>query len=167
MKTVRGMHVVVIGAGFGGLAAAAHLARAGATVTILEKADTVGGKAAFLAKDGFIFDAGPTLFTMPELAADTFAAAGILNEEVSQLARLDSVCRCVFASGKELVASADSNATRASIARISGQDASSWDAFMAECRKKSGSARVSHISRHPLTAFWDSLDVSSNADGRR
>ena len=57
--------VIVIGAGVGGIAAAAHLARRGVHVTVLEKNAHPGGRCDRFSRDGHIFDAGPTLFVMP------------------------------------------------------------------------------------------------------
>ena len=70
------MRVVVIGAGLGGLAAAAHLVRSGHQVTVLERDAVPGGRAGVFARAGFRIDTGPTMLTMPDLLADTFAAAG-------------------------------------------------------------------------------------------
>ena len=68
--------VVVVGAGLGGLACALHLAGAGRRVTVLERAAEPGGRAGRLALDGYEFDTGPTVLTMPELIDRTFAAVG-------------------------------------------------------------------------------------------
>jgi len=70
------MRIVVIGAGFGGLAAAIRLRARGHQVTLLERRDQPGGRAAVFAQDGFTFDAGPTILTAPWLIDDLFAAAG-------------------------------------------------------------------------------------------
>lgn len=68
--------VVVIGAGLGGLAAAARLAALGHQVTVCEAASTVGGKLGIFQRDGFTFDTGPSLLTMPGLLSELFAATG-------------------------------------------------------------------------------------------
>ena len=60
-------HAVVIGAGFGGLAAAIRLGARGYRVTVLEKLDAPGGRASVFRQDGFTFDAGPTILTAPFL----------------------------------------------------------------------------------------------------
>src|SRR4051794_41907621 len=70
------MRVVVIGAGLGGLAAAAHLAGAGHEVTVLERAHQPGGRAAMIDEGGYRLDVGPTVLTMPDLVAGTFAGGG-------------------------------------------------------------------------------------------
>jgi phytoene dehydrogenase-like protein len=68
--------VGVIGGGLGGLAAACTLAARGHKVTLLERNDWVGGKAAVLRDSGFRFDMGPTILTVPEVLRRIFAEAG-------------------------------------------------------------------------------------------
>ena len=65
--------VVIIGAGFGGLAAGIRLLAQGHGVTMVEKLDTPGGRASVFRQDGFTFDAGPTIITAPWLIHDLFA----------------------------------------------------------------------------------------------
>ena len=66
----------VVGAGLGGLAAAARLAALGHAVTVLEQAERVGGKLGWYARDGHAFDTGPSLVTLPQVYRDLFAATG-------------------------------------------------------------------------------------------
>ena len=73
--------VIVIGAGFGGLAAAVRLAARGHDVHIFEKQDKPGGKAYVLEVDGFRFDTGPTVITAPFMFDDLWRAAGRRREE--------------------------------------------------------------------------------------
>ena len=67
------MRVVVIGSGFGGLAAAVRLQQQGHEVTILEKRDKPGGRAYVYQQQGFTFDGGPTIITAPWLIHELFA----------------------------------------------------------------------------------------------
>jgi len=78
MRTVTGPtdNVVIVGAGLGGLACALRLAAAGRHVTVLERADGPGGRMGQLALDGYRFDTGPTVLTMPDLLDETFQAVG-------------------------------------------------------------------------------------------
>src|ERR671933_345448 len=69
---MSGTHVVVVGAGFGGLAAAIRLQAAGHQVTLLEKRSEVGGRAGQLKLDGYIFDTGPSIITAPHLLEDLY-----------------------------------------------------------------------------------------------
>lgn len=90
--------VVVVGAGFAGLAAAIDLARAGAAVTLLERASEVGGKAGQWHSQGFRFDLGPSVFTLPEVVDAIFHDAG--RERPFALEPLSPLCRYHFASGR-------------------------------------------------------------------
>jgi phytoene desaturase len=94
-------HAVVIGAGLGGLATAARLAAAGHRVTVFESAGTVGGKLGVLERDGFTFDTGPSLLTMPDLLEQLFADTG--GPADLPINAVDPACAYVFGDGTELV----------------------------------------------------------------
>ncbi len=98
---------LVIGAGIGGIAAAARLARSGFDVTVLEKNSTPGGRCSELRRDGHRFDIGPTLFLMPEVFAQTYAELGERMEGHLDLRRIDPTYRIRFGDGVELALSAD------------------------------------------------------------
>jgi len=91
-----------VGAGLGGLAAAARLAAAGHRVTVLEQADQVGGKLGRYARDGHVFDTGPSLITLPQVYRDLFAATGGPLEAAVDLVRLDPAVAYRFADGTRL-----------------------------------------------------------------
>ncbi|MCZ2818378.1 phytoene desaturase family protein [Modestobacter sp. VKM Ac-2984] len=91
--------VVVVGAGLGGLAAAARLAATGHVVTVLEQAPQVGGKLGWYARDGHGFDTGPSLVTLPQVLEDLFAATGAPLSQVLPLQRLDPAVAYRFADG--------------------------------------------------------------------
>ena len=93
---------IIIGAGIGGLTAGARLARAGYRVTVLEKAAVPGGRAGVITHGGYRFDTGPTLFLMPEVFAETFAALGERMEDHLNLQRVDPVYRLHFHDGSRL-----------------------------------------------------------------
>ncbi|MEL6893763.1 MAG: phytoene desaturase family protein [Actinomycetota bacterium] len=81
--------VVVIGGGVGGLSVAIRLQAAGHHVTVLERSGVVGGKLAVYERDGFTFDIGPSLVTLPHLLDETFRAAGTSLFDEVELTRLD------------------------------------------------------------------------------
>ena len=85
-------------AGFAGLAAAIDLARAGADVVLLERADEVGGKAGEWRAGGFRFDVGPSVFTLPDVVDALFRDAG--RERPFELRPLEPLCRYVYPSGR-------------------------------------------------------------------
>ncbi len=91
--------VVVIGAGLGGLATAARLAALGHAVTVCEQAAQVGGKLGVLERDGFAFDTGPSLLTLPAVYRDLFLATGAPLESTLPLVPVDPVCHYRFADG--------------------------------------------------------------------
>jgi len=105
--------VAVVGAGFAGLAAAIDLARGGARVTLLERAPEVGGKAAEWRAEGFRFDLGPSVFTLPDVVAALFRDAG--SELPFELRPLAPLCRYVYPSGRVWDVYADLDRTLAGL----------------------------------------------------
>lgn len=93
---------IIIGAGIGGIALAARLARRGMRVTVFEKNHTPGGRTARLRRNGFTFDMGPSLFLMPEVFRRTFAELGERMEDHLDLIRLDPTYRVHFHDGRSL-----------------------------------------------------------------
>ena len=91
--------VVVVGAGLGGLAVAARLARLRHEVVVVEAADTIGGMLRSVPRDGFTWDSGPTVVTLPAALRDLFLKTGKPLESVLQLEPLELLARCSFADG--------------------------------------------------------------------
>ncbi len=112
--------VVVVGAGLGGLACALHLAGAGREVTVLEREGEPGGRAGRLAVDGFEFDTGPTVLTVPELIAEPLAAVGEELDDWLTLTPLDPAYRAWFPDGSRLDVIADPDRMAAEIATVCG-----------------------------------------------
>ncbi|GAC1440493.1 MAG: phytoene desaturase family protein [Mycobacteriales bacterium] len=98
--------VVVVGAGVGGLAAAIRLAHAGHDVTVCEAEQTVGGKLGLYQRDGFRFDTGPSLVTMPFVFRDLFDQTGGWPTDLV-LRRLSPIARYRFADGTTFDATSD------------------------------------------------------------
>src|SRR5512135_3826720 len=94
--------VIVIGAGIGGITAAAHLARSGFHVTVVEKNPRPGGRCDRLSRDGHLFDTGPTLFLLPKVYDAEFHALGTSMNERLDLQRVDPTYHLVFDDGSQL-----------------------------------------------------------------
>jgi len=93
---------IVIGAGMGGIVAAAHLARHGLRVTVIEKNARPGGRCDRISREGHHFDTGPTLLIMPLLYEAEFAALGADMRELLDLRRIDPTYHLVFDDGSQL-----------------------------------------------------------------
>jgi phytoene desaturase len=92
----------IIGSGLGGLSAACVLAARGHEVTLFERNEWLGGKAAQLTGEGFRFDMGPTIVTLPSVLRRIFTEAGARMEDYLGLVRLDPQWRCFFDDGSTL-----------------------------------------------------------------
>ena len=127
--------VIIIGSGFGGLAAAIRLQAAGIQVTILEKNAKVGGHAYQLVKNGYTFDMGPSIITAPDLIQRVFKCAGVRMEDYLDLVKLDPFYRIYFHDGSSLDYTDDSEQMKQQMALFSETDAGNYNRFMAHTRQ--------------------------------
>jgi phytoene desaturase len=97
------MRIVIIGAGLGGLSAAAHLTGRGHEITVVERESIPGGRAGVITEAGFRLDNGPTVLTMPGLLAETFRAAGTEMDHFVKVKPVDPMYRAVYADGSTLM----------------------------------------------------------------
>ena len=127
--------IVIIGSGFGGLAAAIRLQAEGMQVTVLEKNAKVGGHAYQLVRDGYTFDMGPSIITAPDLIQRVFACAGARMEDYLDLVKLDPFYRIYFHDGSSLDYTDDGGEMKQQMARFNREDADNYDRFMAHTRQ--------------------------------
>src|SRR3954468_19352246 len=138
MRTVTGAtdRGVVVGAGLGGLACALHLAATGRQVTVVERESVPGGRAGRLAVDGYEFDTGPTVLTMPELIAEPLAAVGENLADWIELTPLDPAYRAYYPDGSTLDVRTDTVRMAAEISRVCGpREADGYLQFVDFARK--------------------------------
>ena len=109
---------ILIGAGLGGIAAAARLARSGYRVTVVEKNPTPGGRCSQIIRDGHRFDIGATLFLMPQIFAETYAALGERMEDYLDLRKIDPTYRLHFNDGSQLALTGDLQAMQTQLEAI-------------------------------------------------
>ena len=124
-------HVVVVGAGLAGLSAALRLAGAGRKVTVLERENVPGGRNGLLKKDGYSFDTGPSVLTMPSLINDAFNCVGEDMKDWLELTPLTPLYRAFYADGSQLDVHADTNEMEAEIAKhISSSEAAGYRRYV-------------------------------------
>jgi phytoene desaturase len=126
---------VVIGSGFGGLAAAIRLLAKGYDVQVLEKLDAPGGRAYVHRQDGFTFDAGPTIITAPFLLEELWALCGRRMEQDLTLKPLDPFYRIRFDDGTWFDYNSNPEGMRREVARFSPEDVEGFENFLKEAEK--------------------------------
>jgi diapolycopene oxygenase len=157
------MKVAVIGGGLGGLASACVLAARGHEVELFDKNPWLGGKAAVFQEQGFRFDMGPTILTVPRVLERIFAEAGIPLADRLDLVRLDPQWRCFFADG-----------TRIDLVEDVGVMAGAMDGFAPGTGAGEGYRRFQQLAAHlhdvserfffwrPVEDMLDTFDLKSN-----
>jgi phytoene desaturase len=150
----RQPHAVVIGSGFGGLAAAVRLGARGFRVTVLEKLDAPGGRAYVHRQDGFTFDAGPTIITAPFLFEELWALCGRRLADDVELRPLEPFYRVRFHDGDTVACFGAPEAMRAEVARIAPADLAGYERFMraAEATYRVGFEQLGHV---PFDSWTD------------
>ncbi len=122
---------IVIGSGFGGLAAAVRLSCKGYRVEIFEKLDAPGGRAYVHRQDGFTFDAGPTIITAPQLLEELWTLCGRRFADDITLKPMEPFYRLRFDDGSWFDYSGDEATMRREIARFNADDLPGYERFVA------------------------------------
>ena len=115
-------HVVIVGAGLAGLSAALRLAGAGRKVTVVERESVPGGRNGLLNKDGYAFDTGPSVLTMPDLIADAFACVGEDLKDWLDLIPVSPLYRGFFHDGSQMDVHADTARMQEEIRNVIGPE---------------------------------------------
>ena len=143
------MKVGIIGSGLAGLSAACTLAARGHQVTVLEKNEWLGGKAAQLQEEGFRFDMGPTILIQPSMLRKIFAEAGRSLDDYVTMVRLDPQWRCFFEDGSTIDLLDDESAMSANLE-------ARWPGMGARYRKLMGLSEELHAISDKFF-FWKSV----------
>lgn len=149
---------IVIGSGFGGLGAAVRLRKLGYDVIVLEALDQPGGRARAFARDGFVFDAGPTVITAPYLIEELFSLVGRDAREAYELLPVDPFYRVDFADGSRFDYVGDEPRILAEIERFAPRDVEGYKKMAAHMERifDVGYARLAH---QPFDRLSDMLRI--------
>ena len=152
------MRIIVIGSGFGGLAAAIRLQNQGHDVTILEKRDKPGGRAYVYEQDGFKFDGGPTVITAPFLIDELFEGAGRRTEDYVKLVPVDPFYRIFFPDGTHFDYCGDSSRMVAQIEQLDPADVAGYREFVQKTEKIFDKGFV-ELADVPFSRPWDMIKI--------
>ncbi|MEE7625033.1 phytoene desaturase family protein [Methylobacter sp. Wu8] len=147
-------HIVVIGAGLGGLSAAISLATEGFSVDLLEKNDKVGGKLNVLEKDGFTFDLGPSILTMPHIFRKLFERAGKNMDDYVAIQSVEPHWRNFFEDGDTLDLSSDPVRMKQELDKLGPDTAGEFDRFLAYSKRLCEVTEEGYFAQG-LDSFWD------------
>jgi len=149
---------VVIGAGFGGLAAAIRLGVRGFRVTVVDRLDQPGGRARVFKQDGFTFDAGPTVITAPFLFEELWQLCGRRFEDDIDLRPVSPYYRIRFDDGTFFDYTGDAKAMKREIARFSPVDVEGYERFLEKSKAifEVGFEALAHV---PFSKVGDMLKI--------
>jgi phytoene desaturase len=150
----------VVGGGLGGLAAACTLAARGYAVTLFEKSPWLGGKAAILEGEGFRFDMGPTILTLPSVLRRIFAEAGKDVDQEVPMVPCDPQWRCFYSDGHHLDLVRDTQAMSAHLEAFAPGSAHGYRAFLRFSRTLHGISDRFYFWRS-IGSIWDMMDLRS------
>ncbi len=150
---------IVIGSGFGGLAAAIRLQAKGYQTTILEMRDKPGGRAYVYEDQGFVFDAGPTIITVPFLFEELAEIAGKRLDDYVKLVPCDPYYRIFFPDGRTFDYVGDPERFEAEIARFCPEDVAGYRRF-ADYTRQVFDRAFTDLAAHSFHNVWEMLKVA-------
>lgn len=152
-------HAVVIGSGFGGLAAAIRLQSAGIKTTIVEKRDMAGGRAYVYKDKGFTFDAGPTVITAPHCFEELYELSGRKLSDYVQLMPVEPFYRLMWEDGFVFDYGSSVQETLDQIGLKAPADVEGYKKFLKYSEKvfNAGYTNLVHV---PFLNWWSMIRVS-------
>jgi phytoene desaturase len=154
LNTNSKQHAVIIGSGFGGLAAAIRLGARGFRVTVLERHDQPGGRARVWKDDGFVFDAGPTVITAPFLFEELYALCGKKLEDHVKLVPVAPFYRIRFHDGSVFDYSGDPAVMEREIKKLAPEDWAGYQRFV-EMSQEIFSVGFEQLAHVPFGSWMD------------
>lgn len=161
MRLTKAGRIGVIGGGLGGLAAACTLAARGYDVFLCERNDWLGGKAAVLEVDGYRFDLGPTILTLPSVLKRLFAEAGRDLATELELLPLDPQWRCFFTDGSTLDLVADVAQMQRRLETYAPGTGEGYGQFMKLAERLHDISRRYYFYK-PIGSVWDMMNVTES-----
>ncbi len=150
--------VAVVGAGFGGLAAALRLQAAGIPTTLFEALETPGGRAGVVRTQGFTFDTGPTVITAPSCFEELFAVSGKPLRDLVELRPVEPFYRVQWADGERFDYGGDADALETEIGRLAPDDLDGYRRFLNHSRQVFDAGYP--LVAHPFLRITDMLRVA-------
>ncbi|MDU9006669.1 phytoene desaturase [Sedimentitalea todarodis] len=151
-------HAIVIGAGMGGLASAMRLGAKGYRVTVLDRLNSPGGRGSCVWQNGYRFDLGPTIVTVPHVFRDLWRACGRDFDADVTLVPLDTYYEIRWPDGSRFKVHADDAATLAEVARLSPNDVAGYERFLRDSEKRYHFG-FEGLGRRPMNRLWDLVKV--------
>ncbi len=152
-------HAIVIGSGFGGLAAAIRLGARGYRVTVIEKLEQAGGRAAVFRQDGFTFDCGPTIITAPHMLEELWTLCGRKMSDDIELRAIDPFYRICFEDGKAFDYSGDPQRMREEVARFEPGDVAGFERFV-KASEDIFKVGFEQLVDQPFGSFFDMVKIA-------
>ena len=152
MPQADATHTLVIGSGFGGIAAALRMRALGHQVTLVERLDAIGGRAQNFEHQGFRHDAGPTVITAPFLFDELFELFGERREDYLDFRPLDPWYRFQFHDGQSFDYRPGLDDTHDEIAKFSPEDVQNYDRLV-ETSRQIFDIGFSRLADRPFTKF--------------
>ena len=154
-------NAVVIGAGFGGLAAAMRLGAKGYKVLVIDKLKSLGGRGSSIVQGGHRFDLGPTIVTLPNMFRSLWKACGRDFDDDVELKELDPFYKIKFPDNSEFAATSDQAKMHEQVRELSPGDLLGYQKFMRESKTRYdiAFAKEDAIGRVSMHKLWDTLKV--------
>ena len=147
---------VVIGAGLGGLSAAMRLGSKGYSVTVIDRLDRVGGRGSSVTKNGFRFDLGPTILTVPQVFEKLWKDCGKDFAGDVELVPLDPFYEIRWQDGSRFQVRSSEEEMLAEVTRNFPKDLKGYCKFLEDCEKRYVFG-FEGLGRRPMNKIWDLL----------